>query len=135
MSQFMNQRYNFAWDDMVILTDDQKNPAAMPTRANITRAMNWLVAEARPNDNLFLHFSGHGGQTEDLDGDENDGYDETIYPVDFKKAGMMTDDEMHNILVSRLPAGCRLTAIFDCCHSGSVLDLPYVYVTPLVQRV
>jgi len=34
---------------------------------------------------------------------------------------------MHDILVKPLPPGCRLTAIFDCCHSGSVLDLPYEY--------
>jgi hypothetical protein len=124
----MNQRYNFAWDDMVILTDDQQNPAAHPTRANILRAMQWLVADARPNDNLFFHYSGHGGQTEDLDGDEEDGYDETIYPVDFKQAGQIIDDEMHWIMVRPLPAGCRLTAIMDCCHSGSALDLPYEYV-------
>jgi len=128
MSQFMNTRYNFAWDDMVILTDDQKNPAAQPTRANILRAMQWLVNGAQPNDNLFIHYSGHGGQTEDLDGDEEDGMDETIYPVDFKQAGMIVDDEMHWIMVKPLPPGCRLTAIFDCCHSGSVLDLPYEYV-------
>jgi metacaspase-1 len=25
--------------------------------------------------------------------------------------------------------GVRLTVIFDCCHSGSVLDLPYIYST------
>jgi len=127
MSQFMNTRYRFAWDDMVILTDDQANPMAHPTRANIIRAMNWLVQGAQPNDNLFFHFSGHGGQTEDLDGDEEDGYDETIYPVDFKQAGMIVDDEMHHIMVRPLPPGCRLTAIFDCCHSGSALDLPYEY--------
>jgi hypothetical protein len=124
----MNTRYNFAWDDMVILTDDQKNPAAQPTRANILRAMQWLVNGAQANDNLFIHYSGHGGQTEDLDGDEEDGMDETIYPVDFKQAGMIVDDEMHWIMVKPLSPGCRLTAIFDCCHSGSVLDLPYEYV-------
>lgn len=28
-----------------------------------------------------------------------------------------------------MPEGCRLTAIFDSCHSGTVLDLPYVYST------
>jgi hypothetical protein len=32
-------------------------------------------------------------------------------------------------LVKPLPEGCRLTAIFDSCHSGTVLDLPYVYST------
>ncbi len=37
--------------------------------------------------------SGHGGQTPDLDGDEDDGFDEVIYPVDFKNAGHVVDDE------------------------------------------
>ena len=92
ISRFLNSHYGFAYDDMVILTDDQPNPDAQPTRANIIRAMRWLVNGAAPNDSFFFHFSGHGGQTEDLDGDEEDGYDETIYPVDFKRAGMIVDD-------------------------------------------
>lgn len=37
---------------------------------------------------------------------------------------------MHDIMVKPLPAGCRLTAIFDSCHSGSSLDLPYI-VSPI----
>jgi len=69
----------------------------------------------------FFHYSGHGGQTKDLNGDEADGYDEVIYPVDFKRAGHIVDDYMHDIMVKPLPHGCRLTAIFDSCHSGSAL--------------
>src|SRR5690349_4255402 len=72
---------------------------------------------------------GHGGQTKDLDGDEEDGYDEVIYPVDFRQVGHITDDEMHRIMVTPLQAGVRLTAIFDSCHSGTALDLPYIYST------
>jgi len=90
-------------------------------------AMHWLVRSARSNDSLFFHYSGHGGQTKDLDGDEIDGLDEVIFPVDFQKSGHILDDEMHNIMVKPLPPGCRLTALFDACHSGTVLDLPYAY--------
>lgn len=32
-------------------------------------------------------------------------------------------------MVRPLPIGCRLTALYDCCHSGSALDLPYEYVS------
>ena len=32
-------------------------------------------------------------------------------------------------MVRPLPPGCRLTAIFDSCHSATALDLPYVYST------
>lgn len=77
---------------------------------------------------------GHGGQTKDLDGDEDDGYDEVIYPVDFRQVGHITDDEMHRILVRPLQAGVRLTAIFDSCHSGTALDLPYIYSTQGVLK-
>ena len=84
-------------------------------------------------DNRLI-FAGHGGQTPDLDGDEDDGYDEVIYPVDFRVAGHIVDDEMHRILVQSLQPGVRLTAIFDSCHSGSALDLPYLYSTQGVLK-
>ena len=54
---------------------------------------------------------------------------ETILPVDYDRSGQMEDDELHAIMVRPLPMGCRLTAIFDSCHSGTALDLPYVYST------
>lgn len=53
--------------------------------------------------------------------------DETLIPVDYQKAGHIVDDEVHDVLVRGLPAGVRLTGIMDCCHSESILDLPYVY--------
>jgi len=98
MSTYLNQFFNYKREDMVILTDDQQNPMSQPTKANLLRAMQWLVKDARPNDSLFFHYSGHGGQTADLDGDEEDGYDEVIYPVDFRQAGHIVDDEMHRIM-------------------------------------
>lgn len=134
MSTYLNSHFNYKREDMVLLTDDQQNPMSQPTKANILRAMHWLVKDARPNDSLFFHYSGHGGQTKDLDGDEDDGYDEVIYPVDFRTAGHIVDDEMHRIMVSPLQPGVRLTAIFDSCHSGSALDLPYIYSTAGVVK-
>ncbi|KAJ1307879.1 hypothetical protein OPQ81_001959 [Rhizoctonia solani] len=129
MCEFLIRQFGYKNEDIVRLTDDAKNPNQMPTRENILRAMQWLVKDARPNDSLFFHYSGHGGQTKDLDGDEADGYDEVIYPMDFEHAGHIVDDDMHSIMVKPLPDGCRLTAIFDSCHSGSALDLPYIYST------
>ncbi|CAD6503043.1 BgTH12-02713 [Blumeria graminis f. sp. triticale] len=134
MSEFLTENYGYQRDDMVILTDDQQNPVSQPTKHNILRAMHWLVKDAQPNDSLFFHFSGHGGQTKDLDGDEEDGYDEVIYPVDFRRVGHIVDDEMHRIMVASLLPGVRLTAIFDSCHSGTALDLPYIYSTQGVLK-
>ncbi|TIB01935.1 hypothetical protein E3P96_02290 [Wallemia ichthyophaga] len=128
MQRFLLHR-GYKPEDMVILTDDQRNPMSHPTRANITRAIGWLVSNAQPNDSLFWHYSGHGGQAKDRVGDEADGYDETILPVDYKMAGQIIDDELYDRMVRPLQPGVRLTAIFDSCHSATALDLPYLYST------
>ena len=123
----MAKQFGFDEQQTVTLTDDAVTREGMPTRANILNALKWLVSDARMGDSLLFHFSGHGSQRRDTDGDEDDGMDETICPSDYQRAGMISDDELFELIVRPLPQGCRLTAIFDCCHSGSALDLPYMY--------
>lgn len=120
-------RHGYKHDDIKMMTDDATDPRLRPTKTNILDAMHWLVQGAQPHDSLFFHYSGHGGQVKDTDGDEVDGFDEVIFPLDFKRAGHIVDDLMNTIMVQKLPIGCRLTGLFDSCHSGSVLDLPYLY--------
>ncbi|KAF9972758.1 Ca(2+)-dependent cysteine protease, partial [Actinomortierella ambigua] len=60
-------------------------------------------------------------------GDEADGYDEVIFPCDYLRSGIISDDEMYDLLVKELPEGVQLTALIDSCHSGTMLDLPFVY--------
>lgn len=129
VQKFITERYGYQLDDIVMLTDDNNDARTMPTRDNIIKAMKWLVDGAQRDDALFFHYSGHGTQTEDMDGDEQDGQDEAICPVDYETAGLLIDDDIHELLVRPLPSGCRLTAIFDSCHSATVMDLPYVYAT------
>ena len=64
----------------------------------------------------------------DDSGDEDDGYDETLIPVDYQSAGQIRDDTVFSELVGRMPAGSTLTCLMDCCHSGSVLDLPFTFI-------
>ncbi|KAJ3899843.1 caspase domain-containing protein [Lentinula edodes] len=127
MRRFLIKHHGYKSEDIVLLTDDNPNPRSQPTRRNMIEAMRWLVQSARCHDSLFFHYSGHGGQTKDLDGDEVDGMDEVIFPVDFQQKGHIVDDDLFKIMVRPLPAGCRLTALFDSCHSGTVLDLPFIY--------
>lgn len=56
---------------------------------------------------------------------EIDGANETILPSDFGRQGEIVDDLLRRRLVDTLPAGAKLTAFFDSCHSGTVLDLRY----------
>jgi hypothetical protein len=116
----------FGYQDIRILTDDPQNQNK-PTKRNILDGFRWLLSDVKPGDSLFLHYSGHGAYQADSHGDEHDGQDETICPVDYETAGMITDDDMHDLLVNPLPKGAKLTCIFDCCHSGTMLDLPFTY--------
>ena len=111
---------------MVILADDRTGPF-YPSGRNILSAMDWLVSE--PNTQCFLHYSGHGGQVPDPDGDRESGYDDTIVPVDYLQNGQLDSDNLHRHLVSKLPRSSTLFVVFDCCHSGSAIELPFVYRT------
>jgi hypothetical protein len=52
---------------------------------------------------------------------------DTICPVDFRERGQINSDTLHQHLVTQLPPNSTLFVILDCCHSGSALELPYVY--------
>jgi len=117
----------FGWEPSCIRTLTDDSPSSMPTRHNIECALRWLVEDVQPTDAFFLHFSGHGAQEEDPNGFEEDGMHETICPVDFQEAGMITDDHLNELVIRMLPQGARLTAVMDCCHSGTGLDLPWMH--------
>ena len=126
IKNFLSKTYRI--DEVLVLTDDQtSNPDKLPTRKNILAAFRWLRNGAKSGDSLIMHYSGHGGSVKDTDGDEEDGMDETLVPLDYQRSGQIVDDEIHDVLVRGLPKGVRLTAIMDCCHSESMLDLPYIY--------
>lgn len=122
-------KFKFDPANMLVQTDDQRDPMLQPTRVNIINGMRWLVSDAAPGDSLFFSFSGHGGQVPDYNGDEIDGLDETIMPVDYKISGPIVDDDIHAILGMGVPPGAKLTAVMDCCHSGTGMDLPFSYST------
>ncbi|KAF2678809.1 peptidase C14 [Lentithecium fluviatile CBS 122367] len=114
--------------DRVILSD---NPAVepdspyYPTGHNMLAAMDWLVSE--PNCTLFLHYSGHGGQIRDVDGNRSTGLDDSLVPVDWEERGQISSTVLHEHLVTRMKGGCTLFILLDCCHSGSAVELPFVY--------
>eukprot|EP00927_Polykrikos_kofoidii_P035888 TRINITY_DN30389_c0_g1_i1.p1 TRINITY_DN30389_c0_g1~~TRINITY_DN30389_c0_g1_i1.p1 ORF type:complete len:524 (-),score=83.64 TRINITY_DN30389_c0_g1_i1:26-1597(-) len=123
MRRLLTETFGWRNSDIRTLTDDDRRN--MPTQANIQSGLRWLVEGAQSGDVLFFHFSGHGAQKEDPHGYEEDGMNETILPVDFERAGQMTDDEIGDVIVKPLPEGVKLTSVMDCCHSGTGLDLPF----------
>ncbi|KAI8609075.1 peptidase C14, caspase domain-containing protein [Chytriomyces sp. MP71] len=99
----------------------------IPTTRNLLDAFYWLVYDVQPGDTLFFSYSGHGGQTEDQDGERANGLDDTICPVDFDRSGQIDSTLLHRCLVSALRPGVKLNVILDCCHSGTLLELPFTY--------
>lgn len=74
----------------------------------------------------MFYYAGHGSHVPDGNGDEKDGFDEAICPVDYRESGKILDDEVNAILVAPLPHGAILHSIMDTCFSGTLLDLPFL---------
>ena len=105
-----------------ILTEESN---LIPNRLTIERALKWLVSDIKPGDTLYFHYSGHGASIDDKSGDESDGKDEVIIPLDYKSSGVITDDWFYNNLIKKIPVGVKLWSFMDCCHSGTLFDLKY----------
>ena len=136
MAFLLQKEYGYCFNDMVMLLDTKKHKLNA-TRANIITWLKRMVAATQSGDELLVYYSGHGSQVKCRCGDEESnedtpGMDDVIVPCDFNTAyvgnsGLITDDELRAVLVEPLPAGAKLRAFFDCCCSGTALDLPYVY--------
>lgn len=121
----------FPGDDghrMLLLDDEGWPEDRKPTKANIVKAMQWLVEGVQTGDALFFHYSGHGGREPAKNPTESCQYHESLVPLDFQEAGMLVDTELFDLLVKPLPAGARLTCVLDSCHSAGALDLPFIFV-------
>ncbi|XP_047086990.1 metacaspase-1-like [Lolium rigidum] len=127
MSFLLTQKYGFPKECILTMTDEERDPYRRPTKSNILLAMRWLVHGCRSGDSLVFHFSGMAGQMEDEDGDEQDGEDQTIFPLDWELNGEIRDDEINDALVRPLVKDVTLHAVIDACHSGTMLDLPNIY--------
>jgi hypothetical protein len=112
------------------LSDEDANVNNKPTRKNIIDSIAWLTSGLKSGDSVLFHYSGHGGRTIDISRDEKSGYDSCIYPISNGTIESIIDDELRALLVNKIPTGCKCFAILDCCHSGSALDLRYMYNAP-----
>eukprot|EP00531_Pseudo-nitzschia_arenysensis_P007343 CAMPEP_0116141278 /NCGR_PEP_ID=MMETSP0329-20121206/14296_1 /TAXON_ID=697910 /ORGANISM="Pseudo-nitzschia arenysensis, Strain B593" /LENGTH=457 /DNA_ID=CAMNT_0003636449 /DNA_START=149 /DNA_END=1522 /DNA_ORIENTATION=- len=131
VGSYILEHHGFLDKHVLLLIDE--DPYHKPTRENIIRALRRLVEHSKPGDSVYFHYSGHGGLL-DPDywnqykaGNTNKEYDETLYPVDHARAGQIRDFSLFNHFVKPMAAGVTVTCVMDCCHSGSVLDLPYSY--------
>lgn len=99
------------------------------TKAAIVKAFNSLTNRCHTSDVVYIHFSGHGQQMTDVNGDEEDGLDESWIPYDaYLRYGTndrgekhLTDDEINVLLTeirNKIGASGKLFVVVDACHSG-----------------
>ena len=95
-----------------------------PTKNNIIAMLRRVIAQTNQGvyDSFIFYFAGHGLQLADNGADEADRKDECLLTADGQ---MLLDDDLY-LLITRLKSSRQATFVFDCCHSGTVLDLPKV---------
>lgn len=108
----LTKLYGFAAKDVTVLTDLQA------TTRNMKAAIKALVVGGRSGDVLLLHYSGHGANVPDADGDEADERDEILCPTNLDWKAPLLDHWLRSTF-DKLRKGVSLTVIMDCCHSGS----------------
>lgn len=125
VKKMLLEQYGYEEKNIKMLTDDTD---LKPTRDNILMTLIDLALELNENDTneVWIHYSGHGSYVPDINGDELNGYDEVLVPLDYQKNGMITDDIIKYIF-KKINRNLNIMIIFDCCHSGTLADLPYTY--------
>ncbi|PIL35792.1 hypothetical protein GSI_02522 [Ganoderma sinense ZZ0214-1] len=146
-------KYEYLPENIVVMLDQEGVAADLqPTRANILEQIRKLVKEGQIGSRFVFFYSGHSGQVPVDEQDPNkeeeeDGFDEFIVPVDHHEirlnltqdetgrvpyrremeSRMIIDNTLRRVLVEPLGLhiGVHLTAIFDSCHSGTLLDLDH----------
>ena len=107
-------QFDFRSEDIHLLRD------AEGVKSRVRQEWQWLTAGAAPGDTLVFHFSGHGSNVPDQNGDETDGRDEItcLYDIDFNDPNTyILDDEWYE-WVRQVRPDANLIILKDTCHSG-----------------
>ncbi|KAJ6545440.1 caspase domain-containing protein [Mycena capillaripes] len=127
MCGLLLEKYHYTPSQITTLLDDGIPGHVQPTRDNILAAIAEFVKGVKEGDQLFFHYSGHSTRVPLPNPrfmSEEDGKAECLVPLDGEE-GVIVNKELHAALVQSLPAGSRLVAVLDACHSGSLLDLKH----------
>jgi hypothetical protein len=127
LSGVLTTYYGFADKDIATLTD------AQATKKGMERAIKKLITKAKKGDVLLLHYSGHGSNVPDDNGDESDHRDEILCPTDLDWKNPFRDDWLRKAL-GKLRREVNLTVIMDCCHSGTITRVMNPFDAPRRQR-
>ncbi|MEZ4525289.1 MAG: caspase family protein [Desulfobacterales bacterium] len=114
MRSILKDYLGFTNNDIRAVLDDRA------TKDAILYRLEYMVDKAVPGDFMVFHFSGHGSQIRDRNGDElEDRLDEVLCPWEVSwDSGFILDDEL-DIIFQQIPHGAVMEVFLDCCHSGT----------------
>ncbi|MBI4781639.1 MAG: caspase family protein [Oscillatoriophycideae cyanobacterium NC_groundwater_1537_Pr4_S-0.65um_50_18] len=104
------------------VSDLQVPSEQLPTYANIVKQFQTLIYQAKPGDQVYIHYSGHGTQAATVYPELNNKgqYDEGLVPCDFASSGYyLRDVELAFLLKQMSQKGLNVTLVLDSCNSGS----------------
>ena len=127
MSGLLQRKYGFDAGDISMLTDFDA------TKKAIEEAITGLIRGGQRGDVLLVHYSGHGSNVPDDNGDEADNRDEILCPTDLDWYDPLRDDWLRSVF-DGLGDGVSLTMISDSCHSGTITRAIEPPDAPLIER-
>jgi len=123
-NNFLINKVKYESKNIKILTD---KTVMKPTKKNILLELNNILIDINENKikEVILLYSGHGTQIYDKNKEEKDNLDEMIITCDLNT---IKDDEFNSFFLNKITNdSVKIICIFDCCHSGTILDLNYCY--------
>lgn len=113
----------FGYEDIHTLVNEQA------TKQAIVEQFCYLAEHCGKGDRVYVHFSGHGQRMSDIDGDEEDGWDEAWIPYDaclkysssYTGTRHLSDDEIGYWMTRirrKIGKEGQLLLVVDACHSG-----------------
>lgn len=131
-----SQGYGFPKENVCMLLD--ANATAENFKNKFTTA---LIDRAHANDEVVVYYAGHGSQTKDKNGDEQDNWDETLVFHNSRTNGIkdFVDDEVDSLLTKLHKKTQHITVFLDSCNSGTAMrgDKTFLsrYVPPEQERL
>jgi hypothetical protein len=129
MEDFLQRKLGILKDHLFKLTSTyngtekpMESEENWPTYRNIIANFQKIITTAQPGDQVFIHYSGHGGRTStaypDLKG--QNGLDEALVPMDigYTESNYLRDVQLAYLLKSMVDKGVIVTVVLDSCHSG-----------------
>jgi len=119
--------YDYEPSNIVILRDDSGD-FIQPTKTNILEQMKNIFLNSENLEQIWFHYSGHGSQLQSQSCNDiiipcHPNF-QIIIPSNFQEEGVIADIDLLEIIKK---AKCPTVMFFDCCHSGSIIDMPWSF--------